>query len=189
MIRAGRTVRGKSQLLVSQPGVTFLNPLIKQGATNKNGRTQMNRKLAVGALAAGLFLTGAGTAFATANGGSGDVEATASWHKIPTLSSGGVKFKNGYYKFEAPGAKHGAFHWKGDLQDTSAGDGHNVYVQVKVEGYDWNRFNGKQKKTVHKDQLVYDGAARYTSDAWIRACRDRGSFHPDNCSVTKHYKR
>ncbi|MFE4335458.1 hypothetical protein ACFRQM_40440, partial [Streptomyces sp. NPDC056831] len=37
------------------------------------------------------------------------------------------------------GAKYGAFHRKGDLQDTSAGDGRNVRVQVKVEGYSWNR--------------------------------------------------
>ncbi|RPK77590.1 hypothetical protein EES42_01045 [Streptomyces sp. ADI95-17] len=151
-----------------------------------NGENTVNRKLAVGVLATGLFVAGAGVSFASANG---NVQAAASWHKIPTLSSSGVKFKNGYYKFEAPGAKYGAFHWKGDLQDTSAGDGHNVYVQVKVEGYSWNRYNGKQKKTVHKDYYTYDGAARYTSDAWIRACRDRGSFHPDNCSVTKHYKR
>ncbi|MFJ1544107.1 hypothetical protein [Streptomyces sp. NPDC088246] len=49
------------------------------------------------------------------------------------LSSSGVRF-------EVPGAKYGAFHWKGDLQDTSAGDGHNVYVQVKAEGYGWNRY-------------------------------------------------
>lgn len=67
----------------------------------------MNRKLAVGVLAAGLFVAGSGVSFASANG---DMQATASWHKIPTLSSSGVKFKNGYYKFEAPGAKYGAFH-------------------------------------------------------------------------------
>ncbi|MFE0250487.1 hypothetical protein [Streptomyces sp. NPDC059010] len=62
-------------------------------------------------------------------------------------------------------------------------------VQVRVEGYDWSRFNGKQKKTVWLDKLSYDGAALHTDDAWIRACRDRGSLHPDNCSVTKEYHR
>lgn len=49
----------------------------------------MNRKLAVGVLAAGLLLTGAGTAFAGATGGNKDIGATASWHKIPTLSISG----------------------------------------------------------------------------------------------------
>ncbi|WP_432093928.1 hypothetical protein [Streptomyces sp. bgisy100] len=146
----------------------------------------MNRKLAVGALTAGLFLSGAGVAFA---GAGGNAEAAASWHKVTTRKSGGVSFHSGKYKFEPAGSRRGAFHWKGWLKDTSAGDGHNVYVQVKVEGYDWNRFNGKQKKSVWKDKLSYDGAARYTKDAWIRACRDRGSFHPDNCSPTKFYQR
>ncbi|MEU6118071.1 hypothetical protein ABZ840_26430 [Streptomyces sp. NPDC047117] len=147
----------------------------------------MNRKLAVGALTGALFVGGAGAAFA---GSAGNVEAAASsWHKISTRKSSGVSFHSGSYKFEPKGAKRGAFHWKGYLKDTSAGDGHNVYAQVRVEGYGWGRFNGKQKKSVWKDKLSYDGAALYTKDAWIRACRDRGSFHPDNCSPTKHYKR
>lgn len=153
----------------------------------------MNRKLAVGALTAGLFFSGAGAAFAGAGGdltgAGGDAEAAASWHAISKRNSSGVSFHSGKYKFEPAGAKHGAFHWKGWLKDTSAGDGHNVYTQVRVEGYSWNRYNGKQKKSVWKDYYSYDGAARYTSDAWIRACRDRGSLHPDNCSPTKFYKR
>ncbi|MFH8794713.1 hypothetical protein [Streptomyces sp. NPDC017941] len=147
----------------------------------------MNRKLAVGALTAGLFLGGAGVSFA---GASGDLEAAASWHKISTRKSGGVSFHSGKYKWEPAGPRtHGAFHWKGWLKDTSAGDGHNVYVQVKAEGHDWNRFNGKQRKSVWKDYLVWAPADRYTDDARIRACRDRGSFHPDNCSPTKRYRR
>ncbi|EDY46097.1 conserved hypothetical protein [Streptomyces sp. SPB074] len=63
-----------------------------------------------------------------------------------------------------------------------------MYVQAKVEGYSWNRFRGKQRGTVHMNKVVYDGAALYVSDAWIRVCRDRGSLRPDNCSPTKHYK-
>ncbi|WP_308377556.1 hypothetical protein [Streptomyces sp. ISL-99] len=62
-------------------------------------------------------------------------------------------------------------------------------MQVKVEGYSWSRFNGKQRKSVPLNKLTYDGAARYTSDGYIRVCRDRGSLRPDNCSVTKHYQR
>ncbi|WP_308400727.1 hypothetical protein [Streptomyces sp. AS02] len=149
----------------------------------------MNRKLAVGVLATGLFLTGMGTAFAGADGGSSEVQARAAWKNIPKLTSGGVEFYSGQYKFEPSHTNHGAFHWKGNLKDASPNDGHNVYMQVKVEGYDWNRFNGKQKKTVWLDKLVWDGAALHTDDAWIRACRDRGSLRPDNCSATKAYHR
>ncbi|WP_256959766.1 hypothetical protein [Streptomyces viridochromogenes] len=150
----------------------------------------MKRKLAVSALAAGLFLTGMGTAFATADREAPSVaDARAAWKGIPTLNSGGVQFKDGKYKFEPSHTNRGAFHWKGSLKDNDNGDGHNVYMQVRVEGYDWSRFNGKQKKTVWLDKLSYDGAALHTDDAWIRACRDRGSLRPDNCSVTKSYHR
>lgn len=150
----------------------------------------MNRKLAVGVLATGLFLTGMGTAFATASSGTtGAAEARAAWKGIPTLNSGGVQFKDAKYKFEPSHVNKGAFHWKGNLRDADHGDGHNVYMQVRVEGYGWSRFNGKQKKTVWLDKLSYDGAALHTDDASIRACRDRGSLHPDNCSVTKSYHR
>ncbi|MFD6312208.1 hypothetical protein [Streptomyces nigra] len=150
----------------------------------------MNRKLAVSALAAGLFLTGMGTAFATADREAPSAaEARAAWKGIPKLNSGGVQFKDGKYKFEPAHTNRGAFHWKGSLKDADHGDGHNVYMQVRVEGYDWSRFNGKQRKTVWLDKLSYDGAALHTDDAWIRACRDRGSLRPDNCSVTKSYHR
>ncbi|MFF0301601.1 hypothetical protein ACFYTV_13010 [Streptomyces sp. NPDC004562] len=138
---------------------------------------QNARKLATGALAAGLFAMGAGTAFA------------ASWHTIPTLSTDGAKFHHGQYKWWPAGQNHGAFEWKGQLQDATHGDGHNVYIQVKVEGYDWSRYNGKQKKTVPLNFLNWSGAQRYTDDAYIRVCRDKGSFNPDNCSPTKHYQR
>jgi hypothetical protein len=135
------------------------------------------RKLAAGALTVGLFALGAGTAVA------------ASWHTIPTLKTDGARFEDGQYKLWPAGQNHGAFEWRGNLKDTLPDDGHNVYVQVKVEGYDWSRYNGTQKKTVSLDKLNWDGAARYTDDAYIRVCRDKGSFNPDNCSVTKHYQR
>ncbi|MGC4980412.1 hypothetical protein ACLQ18_07155 [Streptomyces sp. DT193] len=135
------------------------------------------RKLAVGVLAGGIFALSAGTAMAV------------SWHDIPTLTTGGASFKGGQYTFWPSGQNHGAFEWKGNLEDASDGDGHNVYMQVRVEGYGWSRYNGKQKDTVHFDQLNWDGAAQYTSNAYIRVCRDKGSLNPDNCSPTKHYQR
>jgi hypothetical protein len=133
------------------------------------------KRAVVGLVAAGLILSGAGTAVAV-------------WGKpIPVLKSGGVEFSKGEYKFNPAGARHGSFEWKGDLTDSSKTDGHNVYMQVRVEGHDWARYYGKQGDTSSLHHDNWDGSQRYTSAAYIRACRDRGSLHPDNCSETKHY--
>jgi hypothetical protein len=108
---------------------------------------------------------------------------------MPMLKSNGVRLIDADYTWEPKGRNHGAFHFRGTLKDHDPTDGHNVYVQAKVEGYGWNRFNGVQRKKVYLDKLVYDGAAQYTSTAEIRACRDRGSLRPDNCSGTAKYIR
>ncbi|MEU9862041.1 hypothetical protein AB0D99_14275 [Streptomyces sp. NPDC047971] len=95
----------------------------------------------------------------------------------------------GTYKWEPKGQNHGGFHFRLSLKDADPADGHNVYVESKVEGYSWSRLYGKQKKTVQLDKVIYDGAAQYTNEAWIRACRDRGSLRPDNCADTASFKR
>ncbi|MCQ9130569.1 hypothetical protein KMS84_07085 [Streptomyces sp. IBSBF 2807] len=125
------------------------------------------------AVAAGLFCLGAGTALATQSG------------SIEKLHSGGVEFLEGEFRFNPPGTNHGAFEWSGVLHDNAADDGHNVYMQVRVEGHGWVRYNGKQRHSVSMHHFNWDGAQRYTSSAKLRACRDRGSLHPDNCSKTK----
>ncbi|WP_436737610.1 hypothetical protein [Streptomyces sp. BBFR102] len=135
------------------------------------------RRSAVAVLAAGLFFTGAGSAVADA------------WRSMPLLKGTGVAFEKAKYTMYPKFTQHGGFGFKGNLRDTHQSDGHNVYVQAKVEGYSWRRFNGKQKKTVKLQKVVYDGAALYVSEAWIRACRDRGSLRPDNCTKTLHYTR
>ncbi|MEH0578908.1 MULTISPECIES: hypothetical protein [Streptomyces] len=71
------------------------------------------------------------------------------------------------------------------MKDSDPEDGHNVYMLVRVEGHGWVRYNGKQRKTVALHQSNWNGAQRYTNNAEIKACRDRGSLHPDNCSHTK----
>ncbi|MEV0633811.1 hypothetical protein AB0I77_02285 [Streptomyces sp. NPDC050619] len=134
----------------------------------------MSRAL-IGAVAAGLILAGAGTALAAQSG------------SIPQLSSGGVEFTDGKFKFNPAGTNHGAFEWRGRLHDTSPDDGHNVYMQVRVEGHGWVRYNGKQRSSVWMHHSTWDGAQRYTDDAKIRACRDRGSLRPDNCSKTEKF--
>ncbi|MGW2276469.1 hypothetical protein [Streptomyces sp. NPDC001770] len=128
-------------------------------------------------LAAGLFAGGAGAALG------------ASWHAVPRLKSSGALFSSGTYRFNPKGTEHGGFEFKGKLKDTDSSDGHNVYLEVRVEGYDWNRFYGKQRKTVSLHKVVYDAAALYTSDASVRVCRDKGTLHPDNCAAAPHYKR
>ncbi|MEU2246920.1 hypothetical protein [Streptomyces sp. NPDC019224] len=135
------------------------------------------RNLTTAAIATALFVGGMGTAFAGA------------WHRVPELRTDGAAFVGGSYKWESRGRNHGGFHIRGSLSDTAKSDGHNIYALTKVEGYSWNRFNGKQGRAVPFNKVVYDGAARLTKEAWVRMCRDRGSIHPDNCSVTKHYKR
>ncbi|MER6029733.1 hypothetical protein [Streptomyces sp. NPDC001851] len=132
------------------------------------------KKALVGLAAAGLMLTAAGT-------------AAAAWSAIPVLRSGGVEFAESQYTFNRAEVNHGAFEWSGKLRDASSSDGHNVYMQVRVEGHDWVRYYGKQKQSVWMHHSNWDGAERYTMDAYMRACRDRGSLRPDNCSPEQHF--
>ncbi|MFF9013068.1 hypothetical protein ACF09C_08890 [Streptomyces sp. NPDC014870] len=103
--------------------------------------------------------------------------------ETPGLTAGGD------YKWEPRGQNHGGFHFKLTLTDADPADGHNVYVETKVEGYSWSRIYGVQRKSVRLDKVIYDGAAQYTNEAWLRACRDRGSLRPDNCAQTLRYHR
>ncbi|MEN8650984.1 hypothetical protein ABCR94_10160 [Streptomyces sp. 21So2-11] len=135
------------------------------------------RKFATAAMAVSLFIGGVGASFAQ------------SWHPVPKMETGGAVFSEATYTWWPKRKSHGGFQLKGRLTDTGPSDGHNVYVQAKVESYSWRRFNGVQKRSVRLDKLLYDGAAQHTRKAWVRACRDRGSLRPDNCSVTKHYAR
>ncbi|MFF1542552.1 hypothetical protein [Streptomyces sp. NPDC058291] len=118
---------------------------------------------------------------------SGTVAAFASPVKgaIPTLATTGVAFTGGKYVFNRPGVNHGAFEWSGRLRDELTDDRHNVYVEVKIQGHDWVRYYGKQRSSVMLHQSNWNGAQRYTGEARIRACRDRGSLRPDNCMRSK----
>ncbi|MER6730858.1 hypothetical protein [Streptomyces puniciscabiei] len=133
------------------------------------------KKALAGLAAAGLILTAGGT-------------AAAAWSSaIPVLRSDGVGFADGRYRFNPAEVNHGAFEWSGKLRDANGGDGHNVYMQVRVEGHDWVRYDGKQKQSVWMHHSNWDGAQRYTENAYMRACRDRGSLRPDNCSPEQHF--
>ncbi|WP_330349862.1 hypothetical protein [Streptomyces sp. NBC_00582] len=134
------------------------------------------KKVVLGLATAGLVLSAAVTAFASPVKGG-----------IPALTSDGIAFTEGRYKFNRPGTNHGAFEWRGVLTDVLSGDGHNVYVEAKVEGHDWLRYYGKQRRSVRLHKSNWDGAQRYTGNARLRACRDRGSLHPDNCAPEQIY--
>ncbi|MFF7985949.1 hypothetical protein ACFZDK_43710 [Streptomyces sp. NPDC007901] len=134
------------------------------------------KKALASVVAAGIFLAGAGTAFAS------------SWQKLPDLKTRGAAFEQGFYRFNPAERNHGSFEWSGYLIDTDPDDNHNGYVQVRVEGHDWARYYGKQRQRVRLHHSNWDGAQRYTDDAYFRVCLDKGTLRPDNCSSPRHYQ-
>jgi hypothetical protein len=127
-------------------------------------------------MAAGVFLTGAGTAFAS------------SWRQLPLMSARKVVFTRGQYRFNPPERNHGSFEWSGILQDRAPDDGDNGYVKVRVEGHDWVHYYGKQGKSVRMHHADWDGAQRHTVNAYMRVCVDRGALMPDLCSGELHLR-
>lgn len=128
-------------------------------------------------VAAGVFLAGAGAAIAE------------SWHYMPDFQARGANFQNGHYRFNPPGQNHGSFEWAGYLRDTSPRDGHNVYVRVRVEGHDGVEYYGKQGKSVFLHKSNWEASQRYTDDAYVRACVDRGTVWLDDCSGEVHFRK
>ncbi|MEU9432089.1 hypothetical protein [Streptomyces sp. NPDC048252] len=134
------------------------------------------KRAVLGLAAVGLMFGGAVAAPATPVGG-----------ELPAFESTGVEFSSGKYKFNRPGVNHGAFEWWGQLTDTSPGDRHNVYAEVKVQGHDWVRYYGKQGRSVRLHKSNWDGAQRYTAKVRFRVCRDRGALRPNNCAPVRLY--
>ncbi|MFE5715809.1 hypothetical protein ACFQ7J_33935 [Streptomyces sp. NPDC056501] len=133
------------------------------------------RKLATAVVAAGLFFGGMGVAVAD------------SWHGL-NMTTIGAEFK-GSYMWEPQLQKHGGLRVKGSLKDADNGDGHNVYIYSKVEGYPWVRTKGVQRKTVSVDKTFFDSALLVTDLVEVQVCRDRGSLRPDNCSELRKFER
>ncbi|MEU1162623.1 hypothetical protein ABZ372_18710 [Streptomyces sp. NPDC005921] len=95
-------------------------------------------------------------------------------------------FEKGRYRFNPAGQNHGSFEWSGRLVDAAPRDGHNVFVAVRVEGHPPVRYYGKQGKAIDLHHYNWDGAQRYTDDAYITLCVDRGSIRGELCSVQLH---
>ncbi|MEU5630552.1 hypothetical protein ACH47C_02795 [Streptomyces rishiriensis] len=134
----------------------------------------MNRTVA-GVLAVGLLLAGMGSAVAD------------SWRPIKATTTTGAAFESAEHRFNPPERDRGSFEWRGNLRDDDYGDGHSVYLQVRVEGYSWVRYDGKQRQSVRLHHSMRAGAQRHTDHAEIRVCRNRGSLHPDNCSPVRKF--
>ncbi|MGW2489232.1 hypothetical protein ACWCV9_18745 [Streptomyces sp. NPDC001606] len=134
------------------------------------------KKALAGVVAAGVFLAGAGTAFAS------------SWRSAKPMAGGGVSFSQIEYRFHPAHHHNGAFEWKGDLKDERPGDGHNVYVQVQVEGRGWVRYYGKQRRTVRLHHFSWEGSQLYTDDASLGVCVDNGALEPDDCVPAVHFQ-
>lgn len=133
------------------------------------------RKLATAVVAAGLFFGGMGVAVAD------------SWHTL-AMKTPGATFK-GKHAWQSKNRVPSGLRLQGVLGDADPDDGHNVYLQSKVEGYAWGRVKGIQKGDVKIDTTYYDGAVLVTDEVRLQVCRDRGSLRPDNCSRVKLFTR
>ncbi|MFD4501819.1 hypothetical protein [Streptomyces sp. NPDC058457] len=133
------------------------------------------KKVVMGAVAAGVFLAGAGTAVAS------------SWQSLQETRANGAVLLQGRYQFNPPERNHGSFEWTGYLQDADANDRSNTFVRVRVEGHDWVRYYGEQRKTVYMHHFNWEGSQRYTDDAELGVCVDKGAFKVNSCSREHHY--
>ncbi len=134
------------------------------------------RKLATAVVAAGLFFGGMGVAVADSSTRQFDMTTT------------GARFF-GKYQWQPKDRVPSGLHVDGVLRDDKGDDGHNVYLQVKVEGYAWGRHNGVQRKDTRVNEVYRDGAVLVTDEVRVKVCRDRGSLRPDNCSPSRVFTR
>ncbi|MFC9929519.1 hypothetical protein [Streptomyces sp. NPDC127190] len=134
------------------------------------------KKALAGVLAAGVFLAGAGTAFAS------------SWKEAnPIEVDRKVVLKDIEYRFNPAHHNHGAFEWRGALKDLDPGDGRNGYVRIRVENRGWVHYYGKQRSTVRMHHSNWEGSQLYTDDADISVCLDRGALRWDDCTNGVHF--
>ncbi|MFI1974847.1 hypothetical protein [Streptomyces wedmorensis] len=133
------------------------------------------RKLATAVVAAGLFFGGMGVAVAD------------SWHSW-TAQTTGAKF-TGRYKWQPKDQPPSGLHVQGQLSDESAGDGHNVYLEVQIAAYPKKRIKGVQRDSVKVDTVLKDPALLVTRDVEVQLCRDRGALRPDNCAELRKFSR
>ncbi|WP_306326271.1 hypothetical protein [Streptomyces venezuelae] len=100
----------------------------------------------------------------------------------------GAEF-DGSYQWQPTTKVPSGLHVTGKLKDMVSNDGHNVYLRVRVEGYEWGQVKGVQKKHVKIDKVFADGAVLKTKEVRMQVCLDRGSLRPDGCSGERLFVR
>lgn len=113
--------------------------------------------------------------------------AAGGFKEMGKIATTGASWR-GRYRFLPSGKRtRGAFHFKGTLRVTDKNNG--AKLEVRVAGYSHTEFRASRGSSKNFDELVFDGAAQRTNDAWVKICRDRGSLIPDNCSKERYYSR
>jgi hypothetical protein len=76
---------------------------------------------------------------------------------------------------------HGQVVVKGTLRDDSPGDGHSVFVHVRVNNFGWSsRIYTNGSAWVNKVYSTPDGTA--VNSVVVEVCVDRGTFQSDLCA-------
>ncbi|MCK1795458.1 hypothetical protein MTQ01_05435 [Streptomyces sp. XM4193] len=149
------------------------------------------KRLLIAVLVTTTVLTAPTIAYATADlGAARDSETRAALPRFKAMQymeTTGVEWE-GSYRFLPPGkSTRGAFNFKGKLRSFDKNNG--AKLEVRVEGYGKRTYRAARGKAKTYNELVYDGAAQRTKDAWVKLCRDRGTLVPDNCTGEEYYGR
>jgi hypothetical protein len=115
---------------------------------------------------------------------------------IQAVNFQGHSFTSGSWSFDpwpcnasCQGGRWSGWNYSGTLGDTAA-DGHDVFVQGKIDGYDYST------RIYYKGGAGHSGPAAQklcagdpASQAYLQVCTDRGTLLPDNCSGRGWYYR
>jgi hypothetical protein len=136
---------------------------------------RLRKALTPAAVVVGLVGVGAATAVAAESGDFGVATEGAAFY--------------GNYEYYPNHVNHGAFHFKGILDDV-LNDDDQIYAQVSVAGFGPKTYKGGADLTqTWVEDTRWDPGATRTDQAYIRVCRDTGFPRPDNCSANKAYPR
>jgi hypothetical protein len=122
-----------------------------------------------GAIVLGLLGLAGATAAASAAADHGPID----------MATEGAAFY-GDYDYYPINVRHGAFHYRGNLDDL-LDDDDRVKIEVRVEGYGPRIHWAPMDEDAAVDARRWDPAATRTDRAWVKVCRDQGFPQGDNC--------
>jgi hypothetical protein len=129
-----------------------------------------------GAVVLGLLGLAGATAAASAAADHGEIN----------VATPGAAFY-GDYDYHPIGVRHGAFHYRGVLDDI-LDDDDRVKIEVRVEGYRARIHWAPLDTDAYVDAERWDPAATRTDHAWVKVCRDRGFPRDDNCNEKPYHR-